>query len=941
MISILLRMGKVVLCLVIFNANLLLAQQQFSDYKPASYVIGQDDFAGMVEDWNNVIPRNPNGIDISSTGKMAIGTSLVPYGRVVIYNEVPNDFGGAADIVLGKPDFTYDANLDYDQNPGLQVNGSLMKGASDVRFSPDGKKLIVAIPVQNRVLIWNDVDNLVNGQAADVVMGQDDFTTPNFGIASNKMGMPTGIEIAPDGRLIIVESFNNRVLIFNKIPEENGAHADVVIGQTDFNTNVAGETPDKLDYPTDACVGIDGRLYIADTGNDRVLVFDVIPEVNGVAADGVIGQDNFESHIEGTTQHLMNSPTSVSMSPYGQLVVSDWDNNRVLVYESVPDTFSKAQYPLNPDNPDADFVLGQKVFTTAHEYNDGIGAEGNQSAQTNASNMASPDNAYFDLNGRLFVGSQYMPRIMVWGDQPDDEADLVLSMDGEFLSTCTNSVIKYTVTIVNDGPDKAEEVKIISSPPYVLNNVFEPNPSQGTYDQDGDIWEIEVLENGQQATLTFVAQIDQENVGEKVTTFAKIINSSAVDNQPENNAASLEIDNIVPQFAPVTYNLAENYEMDEDQTLVIELFIEDDDTPFGNLQFEVSSSNQELLPNVQMDLDVVQEKVTLTVTPTENLYGESTITFTLKDGVCDNSYESLVQVEPVNDAPSIFGLINGETAEDEYSQWYYFEVEDIDNTFDELSVSIHSNDLNLIANENIIWNDQGNGTYQFKFMGNPDQFGAGILTVTVSDGENVSEGDVNVTITPINDAPYIEVIENEIFTSGFGVVPIPFQVTDIDTSIDAVITSVTSDNEQVIQSNNINVNGIGEDRTISFLNFEFPKYYENVKLTVLADDGELQHERSFRVSFIRLVTGADDQTAQPLQVAPNPVQSVINVKFPSSIDEGSISLHDLKGNELFIRHLDKSSSVEFNMALPGISAGAYLLKIKQGDQIWVHRIMKE
>ena len=57
--------------------------------------------------------------------------------------------------------------------------------------------------------------------------------TPN----AKSMRGPQGVWIQ-NGRLYVADTQNNRVLIFNRIPTSNGAAADVVLGQPDFTTFV-------------------------------------------------------------------------------------------------------------------------------------------------------------------------------------------------------------------------------------------------------------------------------------------------------------------------------------------------------------------------------------------------------------------------------------------------------------------------------------------------------------------------------------------------------------------------------------------------------------------------------------------------------------------------------------------------------------------------------
>src|SRR5258706_9297716 len=75
------------------------------------------------------------------------------------------------------------------------------------------------------------------GMSASVVIGQPDFTSSsaNQGGSANANTLSilnTAPDITTDGtKLILSDSLNSRVLIYNKMPTSNNASADVVIGQ--------------------------------------------------------------------------------------------------------------------------------------------------------------------------------------------------------------------------------------------------------------------------------------------------------------------------------------------------------------------------------------------------------------------------------------------------------------------------------------------------------------------------------------------------------------------------------------------------------------------------------------------------------------------------------------------------------------------------------------
>ena len=259
--------------------------------------------------------------------------------------------GQAARLVIGQRTFT-EALQGADKDLVGGVSG--LAYAGDMLFVVDSNR-IGAAPVNQRVLIFKNLcgalpkptDELSYDRicpvclgTADVVLGQKDFTTTDIALTQNGMRAPTGV--ASDGRVIAVaDTDNNRVLIWSRIPTTNGVPADVVVGQPDFTHNSipSGNVPTAKSMRGPQGLWIqNGKLFVADTQNHRVLIFNSIPTANGAAADLVLGQKSLTSFVEpdltknsnDATPSTLSSPVSVT-SDGVRLYVADLGHNRVLI----------------------------------------------------------------------------------------------------------------------------------------------------------------------------------------------------------------------------------------------------------------------------------------------------------------------------------------------------------------------------------------------------------------------------------------------------------------------------------------------------------------------------------------------------------------------------------------------------------------------------------
>ena len=271
---------------------------------------------------------------------------------------------GKASTVLGQTDFT---SVDFHiTQSGLRLPTAV---------ATDGKILAVADTANNRVMIWKSIPT-VNGQPADLVLGQPDFTTISPVVVDNRSFRgPQGVWIQ-NGKLFVADTQNHRVLIWNSIPTQNRQPADVVLGQANFNVAVQ---PDLTKGASDAhantllnpvSVSSDGtRLYVADLGNNRVLIWNSIPTSNQKAADVVVGQKDFETSISNDAAGLCPSNGTDStgaltyparcgktmdfprfaLSDGTRLFIADSGNDRVLIYNTIP----------TAPGASADIILGQ------------------------------------------------------------------------------------------------------------------------------------------------------------------------------------------------------------------------------------------------------------------------------------------------------------------------------------------------------------------------------------------------------------------------------------------------------------------------------------------------------------------------------------------------------------------------------------------------------
>jgi hypothetical protein len=278
-----------------------------------------------------------------------------------------------------------DGAPDIDADPGVDSGGQVDGSPND----PDARPLPTAPPV-------------TNGQGAILVLGAPSIFEGSGGTAANLFRQAGGSATA-DGKMWIADIDNARVLQWDSEPVVNQEPADLVIGQTSFDTREAGPTNVLLtpvegfvDRFADVTVG-GGRLVIADGHANRVLIWNSLPSANGPPADMVLGQTTFTGSTAGVNANQLSGPSGV-WTDGETLIVVDQLNNRALIWTSFP----------TANGQPADLVLGQTSFTSSAAPD-----------PPTASSMDLPTDVIYD-GERLYIVDSNNNRIMGWNDIPTE-----------------------------------------------------------------------------------------------------------------------------------------------------------------------------------------------------------------------------------------------------------------------------------------------------------------------------------------------------------------------------------------------------------------------------------------------------------------------------------------------------------------------------------------
>ena len=377
----------------------------------ANLVLGQSDFTsntlpqgidqspcGATKVVGRICAKNflnhPSGLAFDTKGRLFVADDQ---GRVLVF--VPPFLSGQfAARIMGVvfPTLT-------NQNP-LRVSDTTLGVPQGVFFL--GDKPFVVDNTDARILGYDSFDqwpdeNAVDGTispAAKVVVGQASFQAfnSNRGLAqpnasslagpqpsSNVQGPVAGVFLGTD--MYVVDTGNNRVLVFPQQPGGQYLSANRLLGQLDFQYNSLNLIEGRefgFNGNINSCVvngqfafGLGGsvvidtssdppHMYVSDPLNNRVLGYRDYRKVNaGTMADIVIGQPDLRTAVINypgnsptqTNDQGLWSPEGLAIDANGNLYVADACNARVL-------RFSKPSFDAPQVLPHANLFLGQTGY---------------------------------------------------------------------------------------------------------------------------------------------------------------------------------------------------------------------------------------------------------------------------------------------------------------------------------------------------------------------------------------------------------------------------------------------------------------------------------------------------------------------------------------------------------------------------------------------------
>ena len=154
-------------------------------------------------------------------------------------------------------------------------------------------------------------------------LGQDGQVEEHIGLGRPDFLQAAGVAIDPNGNVFVADTGNHRVI---KVDSSGAVTTVAGNGQVGDGGDGGPAGQAELAFPQDVAVGSQGSVYIADSGNNRIRVVDPRGIMKNVAGTGERAYGGDGGPAEAAR---LNGPTAIAVEAGGALYIADTYNYRI------------------------------------------------------------------------------------------------------------------------------------------------------------------------------------------------------------------------------------------------------------------------------------------------------------------------------------------------------------------------------------------------------------------------------------------------------------------------------------------------------------------------------------------------------------------------------------------------------------------------------------
>ena len=567
------------------------------------------------------------------------------------------------------------------------------------------------------------------------------------------------------------------------------------------------------------------------------------------SAISLVSNENMMFTGTGSSRAIVLTPTT---NGYGQTIITISLTDSSLTTST---SFTLSVTPIN-DSPE---ISGLDVsYTTSEDtplpalsfrINDVDNAPStlNVSATSSSITLVTEENLTF-TGTEISRGIQITSTDNVYG-----QTTITISVSDDQL-TVTHSFI-LSITSVNDIP----EISGLNAA-YTISEDTASGPLSFTIsDIENDPQDLIVTANSSSQTLISIDNIILSGTGNarniSITPNQDLYGSSMISISVSDGALTqtqsftLFVNSV--NDAPEISGFNTIYYTNEDTSIgPLGFTVTDADHDSESLMISSESSSTTMVSNENITTSGTASSRWITITPTSNMFGSTTISISLTDGDLTTTTAFTLSITPVNDMPVMSELDSSYTTnEDTAIGPINLTVTDVDNEAENLVLTLQSSNSILIDPDSIPIVIAGN-TRTLTLSPTTHQSGSSMLTLALTDGALTSTQSFRLTVISVNDPPDITGLSDYYAVrKNRSIGPVAFTITDVDNDDSSLSVTSESSCTTIVAAENMVISGTSTSRSFSIT--PITDMHGRTTISISASDGSLTTTASFVLAVTR------------------------------------------------------------------------------------------
>ncbi len=508
-------------------------------------------------------------------------------------------------------------------------------------------------------------------------------------------------------------------------------------------------------------------------------------------------------------------------------------------------------------------------------------------------------------NGNLVFGGSGASRTVTITPENEQSGTTTITITVSDGSDTATDTFVLTVTNVNDPPtisditDQATNENTATDP--IAFTIGDVETAPGALTVTGSTSDQTLVPNanlvfggsGASRTVTITPGTDETG-----TATITITVSDGVNDTTDTFDLTVTV-NTVPTISAI----GDQATPEDTATGPIAFTVGDAETAAADLVVTATSNDQTVAPDGNITIGGSGASRTVDIAPAADQNGIVTITVTVDDGQDTTTETFDLDVQAVNDVPTISDVTDQSTPEDTPAGPFAFTVGDVETAPGSLVVTGSSSNQAVVPNGNITFGGSG-ASRTVTVTPASNQSGTATITVTVSDGTDTATDTFDLTVTAVNDPPTISDITNQATPEDTALGPVGFTIADVETPAASLTVTGSSSDQGLIPNGNLVFGGSGASRTITIT--PAADQSGTATITVTVSDGTATGTDSFDVTVTAVndpptISDITDQ-ATPEDTAAGPLAFTVGdtetapgslVVTGSSSDQGVVANGDI------------------------------------------------